>query len=112
MAIHIFNISVDSPDPEPAYLPEDLSFNDMESIAEIILEEVLGITNAINEQDEPDENGGANFEMKKLEIPFKQFCCHHLNPLLIMNADYFKSYNLAYFYSSTIFEVLTPPPQV
>lgn len=54
MALHILNLSVDSPDLQPDHIAEDLSFNDMESIVEILLEQVLGIEDAIPEQEEDD----------------------------------------------------------
>lgn len=58
LALHILNISVDTPDAQPDNIREDLSINDMESIAEIVLEQVLGIDNAIPEHDESDNNNG------------------------------------------------------
>jgi len=58
MALHILNLSVDSPDPQPIHLPEDLEFNDMESIVEIILELVLEIEDAIPETDDDDSTQG------------------------------------------------------
>lgn len=54
MALYLLNISVDSPDPYPEHIPEDLSFNDQESIVEIIVEKVLGFENAIEEYDDHD----------------------------------------------------------
>lgn len=54
MALHILNLSVDVQDPQPEGVPEDLSYNDMESVVEIILEQVLGIENAIPEYEEDD----------------------------------------------------------
>lgn len=54
MAIYLLNISVDTTDPNPEYIPEDLSFNDQESIVEIVLEKVLGFENALKEYDDHD----------------------------------------------------------
>jgi hypothetical protein len=65
MALNILNCSVDTPDAQPDNVPEDLSYNDMESIVEIVLEEMLGINNAIAECDEPDEGNTNNFSLKK-----------------------------------------------
>lgn len=65
MAIHIFNWSVDAPDAQPDYIPEDLSYNDMESVAEILLEKVFDIKDAISEHDEKDTNDGIGVEYKK-----------------------------------------------
>src|ERR1035437_9819983 len=53
-ALHILNISVDSPDPQPEWVPEDLSVNDMESISEIVCEQILHIDNAFPENDDQD----------------------------------------------------------
>jgi len=58
MALHILNLSVDSPDPQPIHIPEDLGYNDMESIVEIFLELVLEIEDAIPESDDDDSTQG------------------------------------------------------
>jgi hypothetical protein len=65
MALHILNCSVDTPDPQPENVPEDLSYNDMESIVEIVLEQVLDIDNAIAEKDDPDTDGDNGLNQKK-----------------------------------------------
>ncbi|MDX1351101.1 MAG: hypothetical protein R3279_12665 [Putridiphycobacter sp.] len=54
IGLHLLNISVDAPDPNPQHIPEDLSINDQESIIEIILEKILGYENAIEEYDDLD----------------------------------------------------------
>jgi hypothetical protein len=48
---------VDTPDPQPENVPEDLTYNDMESVVEIVLEQVLDINNAIAEKDDTDTDG-------------------------------------------------------
>jgi len=60
MAVHVINMSADAPDGYS--LPklqgegrEDLSVNDIESLSELLLEECFGITDAVPEHDEPDE---------------------------------------------------------
>lgn len=67
MALHILNLSVDSPDPQPDSVPEDLSINDMESIVEIILEQMLDIEDAVPETDDDDTSQGllshTNFQL-------------------------------------------------
>jgi hypothetical protein len=55
-ALHIFNISVDPPDANPEWVPEDLSINEMESITEIIFEQVLHVDNAFPEFDDHDND--------------------------------------------------------
>lgn len=54
MGLYLLNVSVDTADPYPEYIPEDLSFNDQESIIEIIVEQVLGYDNAFKEYDDHD----------------------------------------------------------
>ena len=65
MAVHIFNCSVDTPDAKPDYVPEDLTYNDMESVVEIVLENLLDIEDAIAEHDENDTEEGNSFNLKK-----------------------------------------------
>ncbi|WP_421807341.1 hypothetical protein [Flagellimonas sp.] len=54
MGLYLLNICVDTADPNPKHIPEDLSFNDQESIVEIIIEKVLGFEDAFAEYDDPD----------------------------------------------------------
>ncbi len=54
MGLFLLNISVDSADPEPEHIPEDLSINDQESILEILVEKILGYENAFEEYDDND----------------------------------------------------------
>ena len=56
MGLYLLNVSVDTADPDPEHIPEDLSFNDQESIVEIVVEQVLGYENAIKEYDDHDNN--------------------------------------------------------
>ncbi|QKZ14302.1 hypothetical protein [Spirosoma sp. KUDC1026] len=63
MALHVLNFSVDSPDRYNRSTTliqdqEDLSINDIESISELLLEECLGLVNAVPEHDEHDEEAG------------------------------------------------------
>lgn len=110
MALHIFNISVDTPDAQPDYIPEDLTFNDMESVVEIVLEKVFNIDNAIAEHDEPDESDSENFEMsKEFKVYTHQATLKLLSPEVIYVND-----NLSYkasFYNSFVNEISPPPPK-
>lgn len=54
MGLYLLNISVDTADPNPEHIPEDLSINDQESIVEFIVEKVLGFEDAIKEYDDND----------------------------------------------------------
>jgi hypothetical protein len=65
----IFNYSVDIPDYFGDQVPEDLSYNDIESITEFVLEIVMGIENAVPEHDEDDPDKNSGFT-KKIDIPY------------------------------------------
>ncbi|TLF45400.1 hypothetical protein [Maribacter aurantiacus] len=54
MGVYLLNISVDTIDPKPEYIPENLAFNDQESIVEIVVEQLLGFEEAFEEFDDPD----------------------------------------------------------
>lgn len=60
LALHFLNVSIDSPDPNPDTVPEDLSFNDIESVTELFAELVFGFTNAFQEHDEDDAEEGSS----------------------------------------------------
>jgi hypothetical protein len=114
MAVHILNCSVDAPDPQPDYIPEDLTYNDIESIVEWVLEDVLNIENAIPEHDEDDNEEGFSLEMKKIvwfppvfEGKFK-FAPPLTKDEISKNLNL---YYLAHLRSQFCREVTTPPPQ-
>lgn len=68
MALHIFNISVDTVDPTPHHVAEDLSFNDQESIVEIFVEQVLGYEDAIKEYDDNDIEANNSKKSQKVQL--------------------------------------------
>ena len=67
MGLYLFNISIDTADPNPESIPEDLSFNDQESFAEIVLEEFLGFEDAFKEYDDHD-TGDHNKKKAHLDV--------------------------------------------
>lgn len=48
------NLSIDPPDPHHDHIAEDLGTNDIESIIELVLEEVCNLEDAIQETQETD----------------------------------------------------------
>ncbi|MDX1905040.1 MAG: hypothetical protein SFU27_12860, partial [Thermonemataceae bacterium] len=72
MGIHILNFSIDSPDSHSDDIPEDLSYNDIESFFEIFVENVLGYENAIEEHDEDDAETRSSTDISKI-IFFSDF---------------------------------------
>lgn len=70
-ALHFLNLSIDPKDPDPDSIPEDLTINDIESIAEFFAEVVFGWKNAFEEQDERDGDQGNALDF------FKFYCSNH-----------------------------------
>jgi hypothetical protein len=109
MAIHIFNLSVDTRDARPDYVPEDLSFNDLESVAEILLEDVLKINNAFAEHDESDSEDGGSLDIKKeilFSHKFKFECIRFFRyNIKLLYSDTYKEQ-----YSSQFHPEIVPPP--
>ncbi|MGB6036415.1 MAG: hypothetical protein WBG42_09100 [Cryomorphaceae bacterium] len=73
MGLYLLNISVDTADPEAENIPEDLSFNDQESIVEIVVEQVLGYENAIKEYDDHDTEDHNKKKNVKIDLPDHSF---------------------------------------
>lgn len=74
MGFYLLNMSVDTADPNPEHIPEDLSINDQESMVEIVLEMVLGFEDTIKEYDDhdtEDQNKKRNVKIDLLELLFK-----------------------------------------
>jgi hypothetical protein len=108
MAIHIFNLSVDTKDVAPDCIAEDLSINDQETVVEIVLEKVLGIDNAIAEQDEPDEEDGGALDFKKINLIAQNFS--HINfSTTEIDRDYSPEYIVSF--QNTCFDIIPRPPQ-
>lgn len=68
LALHFLNVSVDSMDMYASYIPEDIHYNDQESIAEIVVEQLLGFEDAFAEYDDVDHE---NHTGKKRGMSFK-----------------------------------------
>ena len=82
MALHLINISVDTADPTPEHIPEDLSINDQESVVEIVLEQLLGYEDAIKEYDDHDT------EDHDKKTSFKINLIAHSIPQLLLNRNF------------------------
>jgi len=111
MALHIFNCSVDTPDAQPDNVPEDLTYNDMESVVEIVLEQVLGINDVIAEHDEPDDDNTGNFSIKKsIDFSYHQ---SKVKLLVAIAPTYLTKYSFYQEQYSEQFrpEIVPPPPK-
>jgi len=69
MALYLFNISADAPDASSAGVHENLAYNDVETVVEWALEDMLGIENAIPEHDDPDREDGESSSAKYAAQP-------------------------------------------
>lgn len=108
LALVVFNLSIDTPDRLPDYVPEDLSINDIESFSEFFLECTLNIENALPEHDEHDSDGGTALDFKKTINP-------NLPSYKLLNGvytSYAKNkflFNLSFPQLSLIREIIQPP---
>jgi len=109
LALHILNISVDTPDRQPDHVSEDLSYNDMESITEIVLEQVLCIDNAIPEHDEPDNDNGKTNLKTAIDFFISKFSVKlaDISYYLLNNPSQYKENFYQQFHS----ELNSPPPE-
>ena len=112
MGFYLLNINVDAADPNPQNIPEDLTFNDQESIIEIVVEKVLGFENAIEEYDDhdtEDHNGKNNIDKVDLTIHFSFIFTNSSSDYYIQrqrHADF--EVNL----TKGFFQLHNPPPQI
>lgn len=67
MAIFIFNMSIDVPDEFNDFVKENLSFNEIESVGELIMEDILGFENFFEEQEDDDSDEKTSF-IKKIQF--------------------------------------------
>lgn len=112
MALYLLNCSVDTNDIRPSYIPEDLSFNDQESLVEIIIEKVFNYENAIPENEDTDSE---NNQIVKKTISNSFF----ILPIFKINNNYeiFDSNSGNINYNETLllkpyFEIYSPPPEI
>lgn len=110
MGLYLLNTSVDSADPDPENIPEDLSINDQESIVEIVVEKILGFENAIEEYDDHDPKD----HNKETNVKIAVFAQHSVvsgfkQSIIETTIQKFPDYNP---YLTTGFQNLdTPPPK-
>ena len=111
MGLYLLNISVDTSDPNPDHLSENLSINDQESIVEIVVEKVLGFEDAIAEYDDTDTEDHNKRTNLKIDI--------------VVPPNFEEPSNATYLIASTagfpnndaclttgFFDLDTPPPKI
>lgn len=108
MAFHLFNLSMDSKDARPNFVPEDLAHNDLESISEFVTEVVFGVDNSFAEHDENDH------EPESIHSLLKQLICSLTEDEISLSFDtaciryYVMNVRLV---PSIFFSIKVPPPQ-
>lgn len=111
LALYLLNISIDSPDPNPETIPEDLSINDQESILELVIEKVMGYENAVAEYDDHDPNPETSLKKGLSVDHFVLSSCH----LKTGRTTFFDLDKTNAFYSERFpkiyLEIFSPPPQ-
>jgi len=111
VAAIILNFSVDVPDLHDDSVPEDLSYNDIESVAEWVCEDVLDIENAFSEHDEDDESHPLKVE-KTVQLFFERptALLYIKHPIV---ETFEAKHNLGYtnFYSHNALDELIQPPE-
>ena len=111
MGLHLLNISVDTADLYPEYIPEDLSINDQESIVEIVLEKVLGYEDAIKEYDDHDTED--HNKKTNVEIDLTTQCIAEI----ALNQKFITTARQSFPNDDTLLatgfnEIASPPPKV
>lgn len=111
IGLHLLNISVDTADPNPEHIPEDLSINDQESIIEIVLEKVLGYEDAIKEYDDHDTEDHNKKTNVKIDLTTHFIIDNNLNHSFIETTKHkFPDYTT---YLRNGFQKLDiPPPKI
>mgnify|MGYP003647337640 CR=1 FL=1 len=70
MGLYVLNISADTADHDPPHIAEDLTFNDQESMVEILVETVLGYEDTFEEFDDPDGEDQSKKSTQKIDLVF------------------------------------------
>jgi hypothetical protein len=69
-SLYLFNLSADNPDATSRYQKEDLSINDQESMVEVVLEQIMGFEDALEEYEDPDGDD----QKSKVNLKIDFFC--------------------------------------
>ncbi|GAA5221654.1 hypothetical protein [Membranihabitans marinus] len=110
MGLFLLNISVDTADPNPEHIPEDLSINDQESIVEFVVEKLLGFEDAFQEYDDhdiEDHNKNTNAKVYFTDNIIEGLVIN-LNTILT-DRQIFSDYNISL--TEGFCKINTPPPK-
>jgi len=113
MALHILNFSIDNPHTLSDHDTVQANFNEIDSVVELVLEDVLNIENAI-----PEHHSKTpityKFNAKKVVWLFESYPTIQFKKALVLN---FKPATTTSFYSTQIYKspfisLFSPPPEV
>jgi len=107
----MLNVCIDAPDAFLHHIPEDLSYNDQESIAEVIIEKILGYENAIPEYDDRETDQSLVF---KNSLVLDNFTLPGANSKLTSLADQknaFKRGLYLLYFPIQYLDIPSPPPK-
>lgn len=111
MGLYMLNISVDTTDPYPDHIQENLSFNDQESIVEIVIEKFLGYEDAIPEYDDCDTRDHIKKPIFKIEfVPLKEVAVNTKSTLCGATKQRFPNYDG--FLLNGFLKIDVPPPKI
>lgn len=111
MGLYILNISVDPADPNPDHIPEDLSFNDQESIVEIIVEKIMGFENAFEEYDDHDSEDHNKKNNVKIDLTLQNTIGSN-NCQLAIEEKRQRYFNFETCLTKGFYQLDTPPPKI
>jgi hypothetical protein len=110
VAAILFNVSVDAPDLHGNSVPEDLSYNDIESVVEWVAEEVCDIEDAIPEHDDTDQN--SPFKLgKKFEFFYHIQLAGATPSSVGLFFESLRNFSNPNFHSQTAHDELIQPPE-
>ncbi|MBB4806282.1 hypothetical protein HNP38_001554 [Chryseobacterium defluvii] len=111
MLFCFFNISADTKNPIPDYIPVNSSFNDQESIVELVVEKGLGYADAIPEDGDSDteEHNCKSSTHIDLFVPFYFKGKVASDVIILKGRGVFSHYQWAF--SDRYYQIHTPPPE-
>lgn len=83
MACYLLNLSIDTVNPKPSFIQEDLSFNEQESILELVVEKVLGFDDAFKECNDLDTEDHPKKSSTKLDFTVHQYTASDFNESVV-----------------------------
>lgn len=112
MALYFINSSVDTVNVFHNNVPENLSYNDQESIIELIAEQVLGFSDAVPEYEDEDSEKRSQLEKKSSATVFvlqSGYNTFMTTPVLKQNKAMLYAYTT---FSNPFMEIQSPPPEI